>query len=108
MQVDRDKLREIGWKHWDPIELSRRDGDWRGRKFEDEYDFYLQTVSVRLQYGATLEEVSEYLANVVAFDMGMGRNDQSEQRALTTAKAILTLVRPNSSDEACPPTSSLI
>jgi hypothetical protein len=89
--MDIEKLRLIGWKHWDPIgllALHDEDGDTWPR---DEYDTYLLQAAGMLVNGKSIEEVADYLYNVETEHMGLGKRADARARASIVAKAIANL-----------------
>jgi hypothetical protein len=83
-------LRDLGWKHWDPIGLSELDGGWQSSSAADEYDGYLMQVASRIRTGAPDEEIVAYLVEAESERMGMGENTTTRGRAEATVAAIKT------------------
>ena len=87
------RLREIGWRHWDPIGLNGLEGN-----ADDEYDSYLLRATGMLWNGKSPEEVKAYLVWAESEYMGMGEAQQNGERASATIealKAYVTELRPN-------------
>jgi len=85
------RLRDIGWKLWDPIGLLPQDGKWddeANRSFADEYDRYLVSAASQLRKGASHQQVAEYLCEIEANHMGLGGNPSARLRALAVVEAI--------------------
>ncbi len=70
--VDFDRLREIGWSHWDPIGLLGVTGGWKGQPYEDEYDRYLYNASQMLKNNCSVADVADYLFLVQSQYMQIG------------------------------------
>jgi hypothetical protein len=87
MVLDLNRLREIGFAEWDPIELMRARETWVGTGLENEYDSYLIRVADRLIAGDEDAELVAYLVTVESEDMG-GAADCSKARATATVAAI--------------------
>jgi len=64
--IELDRLREIGWREWDPIGLVDSSCP------RDEYDSYLLQAVSRLRQGQTIDEVTNYLEKMAAEHMGLG------------------------------------
>jgi hypothetical protein len=64
--IELSRLREIGWREWDPIGLAGSGCP------PDEYDRYLLQVVNRLRRGDSVREVADYLDNIGAEWMGLG------------------------------------
>ncbi len=77
------RLREIGWRDWDPIGL--RDTGCP----QDEYDTYLLQVVSRLRRDEPVTEVVEYLEYVGSAVMGLGRPSPVSRKA--AEKAVLNI-----------------
>ncbi|WP_340316185.1 hypothetical protein [Rhizorhabdus argentea] len=72
MQLSR--LREIGWKYWDPIGLANSDGGW-DEACADEYDEYLLHIVSLLRSGQPAGQAVAYLDWASSEDMGLGHLD---------------------------------
>lgn len=68
------RLRDIGWRLWDPIGLLDPGVSWEGQPFADEYDRYLTSVASMLRDGHSTDECEAYLVQVAVVYMGMGLN----------------------------------
>jgi hypothetical protein len=77
------RLREIGWRLWDPIGL-REVEDWP----EDEYDGYLLQAAARLWSGIPETEVADYLVGIEIELMGLGPSDDARDRAFRVVSAL--------------------
>jgi hypothetical protein len=82
------RLRDIGWRHWDPIGLGGPGGSWANSGAADEYDGYLLKAAgmVRLDQGD--EAAAQYLVWVESEHMGMGVRGDTHSRAAATIAAI--------------------
>lgn len=76
--IDLSRLREIGWKDWDPIGLAGSGCT------ADEYDSYLLQVVSRLRRGDAVAEVAEYLIGIASEHMGLGEGSSSARNAAET------------------------
>jgi hypothetical protein len=85
MVADLDRLRAIGWAHWNPIGL-----DGPPETPADEYDDYLVRTAGMFAAGRTPDEVAAYLVRCVEIDMGMAPADRAA--ALANAAAIRSVV----------------
>jgi len=81
------KLRDIGWRHWDPIGLAFLDGRWENSAAADEYDRYSQKVAKMVRRDGD-EAAAQYLVSVESEYMGLGVRDDTHNRALATIAAI--------------------
>jgi hypothetical protein len=104
-------LRQIGWDHWDPIEIrSFNDVDWR-RGAADEYDTYMCEAYRRSVAGETADAVALYLDGIVEHNMSFGPpTPEMHASSLKTARAIRKLVVGTDDGypiTACPPISSI-
>jgi hypothetical protein len=88
MALDLNRLREIGFSIWDPIQLMRDRTTWVGTKFQNEYDYYLIRVADRLGAGDDDAELVAYLVGVECVDMEVGTAAVSAPRARATVAAI--------------------
>jgi hypothetical protein len=90
--VELSRLREIGWREWDPIGLVDTDCP------RDEYDRYLVEAINRLKRGDSVYEVADYLDGIGVEWMGIGPSTPaSRASAETTAiqiKAYLDTLPP--------------
>ena len=53
------RLRDIGWKEWDPIGLLAAGEAWDQKPFADEYDDYLRKVAADFRDGGSLAQAVE-------------------------------------------------
>lgn len=90
------RLRDIGWREWDPIGLLDMVGDpkasWNdpaNRAFADEYDQYLIAVASKLRQGATSQEAIAYLVNIETKHMCLAMSPSVTQRAAAVVQAIV-------------------
>ena len=83
------RLRDIGWKHWDPIGLLDDGLKWGDVSYADEYDSYLIRAAGMLRRKASREEVVEYLVSIEAEHMGMGISNFTRISAEKTVDAIM-------------------
>lgn len=74
-KLELDRLREIGWKEWDPIGLADSPCP------RDEYDAYLLQVVSRLQQGKTVDQVADYLGQIASEHMGLGTSTAASRAA---------------------------
>jgi len=95
-RVKLSKLRDIGWKLWDPIGLLRSSEhslekwtDQASQGFADEYDNYLISAATQLRLGKPRNQVVGYLVRVEADYMGIGEGPTSRARAEAVVAAIL-------------------
>jgi hypothetical protein len=79
------RLRDIGWRHWDPIGL---DGGWETSAAADEYDGYLLKVAGMVRRNEGDEAAAQYLVWGESEHMGMGVRADTHSRAQATIAAI--------------------
>jgi len=79
------RLREIGWRLWDPIGLAELEGASRW-EVADEYDQYLLHVADMVRAGASVDEAAAYLVDIASEHMGLSYVDP--RAAAATARAI--------------------
>jgi len=77
------RLRDIGWRNWDPIGLKDLEGN-----ADDEYDSYLLQAIGMLWNGTGPEEVAAYLVWAEIEYMGLAKGHQSGERAKATVEAL--------------------
>ena len=80
------RLREIGWKLWDPIGLADQLG-MPPEHAADEYDRYLLDVASMLDRGASKTEAAGYLTGVASESMGLADVDSDAVEATVDAIA---------------------
>lgn len=86
------RLRDIGWKLWDPIGLLGPEDNWQDEEcapFADEYDTYLQKAAGMLYRGEERRKVVDYLVQIEAVHMGLGERKSSRKQAEDVVNAIL-------------------
>ncbi len=84
-KIQLSRLREIGWRLWDPIGLADENGSC-GEGCADEYDGYLLHVVSMLYRGSSKDEATTYLVGIVSDHMGLSVVDSDA--AAATARAI--------------------
>ena len=77
------RLREIGWTLWDPIGLAPIRDDC-----DDEYDRYLLQMAAMLWESASGVAAVDYLVQIEAEHMALGKCQSVMQRSQATANAI--------------------
>jgi hypothetical protein len=90
-KIKLSRLRDIGWKVWDPIGLLPTGEKWDAednRSFADEYDSYLTYAAGQLRRGVPDAEVVSYLLGVESEHMGLGESRGSRERAESVVAAI--------------------
>lgn len=95
-RIKLSRLRDIGWRFWDPIGLLGANGSLSGKwddgenqGFANEYDNYLISAASMLRRGTSRVEVVDYLVEVEAEHMGLGERPTSRARAEAVVTAIL-------------------
>ncbi len=89
------RLRDIGWREWDPIGLLPKGAAWESYpEFADEYDRYLLEAASGLGRGWSVSEATDYLMWIASEHMGLGppRDASARMAAEATAEAIKALV----------------
>ena len=84
-KIQLSRLREIGWKLWDPIGLSH-DGGSPDEGCADEYDQYLLHVVSMISRGGSKDEATAYLISIATEYMSLSVVDA--QAAAATSHAI--------------------
>lgn len=87
-KVRLSRLRDIGWRHWDPIGLGDIDGSWETSNAADEYDGYLLKVAAMVRSNEGEEAAAKYLIWAESEQMGMGVRADTRPRAESTIAAI--------------------
>ena len=82
------RLRDIGWRLWDPIGLGGLDGAWANSGAADEYDSYLLKAAGIVRRSESDETAADYLAWAESENMGMGTRADTRSRAEATVSAI--------------------
>jgi hypothetical protein len=92
-KIKLSRLREIGWKHWDPIGLANSDGTW-DEACADEYDGYLLHIVSLLRDGKPVEEAIAYLDWASSENMALGdQGGRSHLASTATVEAVLSYLR---------------
>jgi hypothetical protein len=84
-KIQLSRLREIGWKLWDPIGLANNGGS-PDEGCADEYDRYLLHVVSMISRGGSKKEATAYLTNMASEHMGLSVVDA--EAAAATSQAI--------------------
>ncbi|PWR22614.1 hypothetical protein [Zavarzinia aquatilis] len=84
-RIELSRLRDIGWKHWDPIGLAHRD-DVPDEAWADEYDRYLLHVVRMICHGGSKREATAYLIGIASGHMGL--SSVNADAAAATSQAI--------------------
>ena len=87
-QIRLSRLRDIGWRCWDPIGLSEIDGGWENSAAADEYDSYLMKAAGMVRRNEGDNAAAQYLVWVESEHMGMGIVPSTRSRAEATVAAI--------------------
>ena len=74
------RLREIGWKHWNPIGVDGLP--------DDEYDSYLLRAAGMIRRGEQRQTIVDYLVSIEIDYIGVGRTDTTLARAEATTAAL--------------------
>lgn len=82
------RLRDIGWRCWDPIGLAAMDGGWENSAAADEYDGYLLKVAGMVRRNEGDDAAAQYLVWAESEHMGMGVGASTQVRAEATIAAI--------------------
>ena len=80
------RLREIGWKLWDPIGLAD-DESSPDEGCADEYDRYLLVVASMICRGGSKNEAAAYLTGIASEHMGLSVADAGAAAATSNAIA---------------------
>ena len=83
------RLRNIGWRHWDPIGILAAGETWVDHPAAGEYDEYLTAVAGGLRRGWTRTRAIEELLSFTE-DMGLSCGVAATARAEATVDAIQT------------------
>ena len=81
------RLRDIGWRHWDPIGLSNSD-EWEKSSAGGEYDDYLLRVARMVRQNESDEACAQYLVRVESENLRLGVRADARSRADATISAI--------------------
>ncbi|MCA3692553.1 hypothetical protein [Aquidulcibacter sp.] len=82
------RLRDIGWRFWDPIGLAGAEGAWEDSAAADEYDGYLLTVAAMIKRGESNDSAVKHLIWAESEHMGLGLRIDTQARADATIAAI--------------------
>lgn len=85
-KIQLSRLREIGWKLWDPIGLADDAGS-PGEGCADEYDRYLLHVVSMICRGGSKNEATAYLTGIASEHMGLSVVDAGAAAATSHAIA---------------------
>ena len=83
--VDLDRLREIGWEYWDPLDIKHHLNSDLVQPPLDEYDDYLILVVLKLIKGQPRERIAEYLQYVL---MEPDDEDQTDEFKVGCKQAV--------------------
>lgn len=92
LPITLSRLRDIGWKEWDPIGLLTAGESGEQKPFADEYDDYLHKVVADFRSGRPLAEAVEYLLCIEREHMALGTRLGQKARAEATARSIQRFV----------------
>lgn len=84
-KIQLSRLREIGWKLWDPIGLAYN-GSSPAEGGADEYDRYLLHAASMISRGGSKDEAAVYFTGIASEHMGLSVVDADA--ATATAQAI--------------------
>ncbi|AXE63794.1 hypothetical protein HPO_03534 [Hyphomonas polymorpha PS728] len=87
-KVRLSRLRDIGWRLWDPIGLLANAASWETCGFEDEYDGYLMRAATMVRDGEAASVVVDYLIWAEIENMGLSLSPDARERAEAVVKAI--------------------
>jgi len=87
-RVQLSRLRDIGFRDWDPIGILREGQPWKDHPAADEYDPYLLDLAGRLLGGAGDAEAADFLMWVESDHMGLGTAARTADRAAATVRAV--------------------
>lgn len=82
------RLRDIGWRCWDPIGLAGIDGGWENSPAGDEYDGYLLKVAGMVRSDEGDDAAAQHLVWAESENMGLGIDASTQARAEATIAAI--------------------
>ena len=74
-KLELDRLREIGWKEWDPIGLADSSCP------RDESDSYLLQAVSRLRQGQAVDQVADFIEKIASEHMGLGASTAASRAA---------------------------
>jgi hypothetical protein len=87
-KVQLSRLRDIGFRDWDPIGVLVAGEPWKDHPAADEYDRYLLELVRRLVDGAGEAEAVDFLIWIESDHMGLGAKATTEDRAAATVRSI--------------------
>ncbi len=101
-KVQLSRLRDIGFRDWDPIGVLADGEPWKDHPAASEYDRYLLEVVGRLVRGTGEAEAIDYLILVESDYMGMETSARTADRAAATVRSIRAYLDslPDASSEA--------
>jgi hypothetical protein len=82
------RLRDIGFRDWDPIGLLADGEPWKDHPAADEYDPYLLDLVARLARGAGEAEAVDFLIGIESGHMGLGTTARTRERAAATVRSV--------------------
>jgi hypothetical protein len=85
-------LRDIGWGHWNPMELNGAEGGWRRSYAANEYDRYMLHVTAGMQSGKPDQALVDYLFGIETDHMRLNDTPAARARATATISAIRAYV----------------
>ena len=87
-KISLSRLRDIGWRCWDPIALGGPDGDWADSAAADEYDGYLLQVARMVRQNEGDDAAAQHLVWAESERIGLGVRADTLERARATIAAI--------------------
>ena len=90
-RIKLSRLRDIGWRLWDPIGLLKPEENWNDEdclSFADEYDSYLIQAASQIRSETSKEDVAEYLVQIELVHMGLTERPCTRERAAQVVDAI--------------------
>ena len=87
-EVRLSRLRDIGFRDWDPIGILAAGEPWQDHPAADEYDRYLLELVGRLVRGAGDAEAVDFLIGIESGHMGLGTSATAADRAAATVRSI--------------------
>ncbi len=87
-RLDLNRLREIGWSLWDPLDLDGGTGVWKEESFADEYDKYLTRTAEMLRDDQEYDAIVRYLFYIESEWMSLGPKEMNQTIAKRLARIV--------------------
>jgi hypothetical protein len=86
------RLRDIGFRYWDPIGILSPSESWVNHPAADEYDEYLMEAASLIRRGTPVSDAARRLIDIQSDHMGLPVGPDEKRRAEEAAAAVKAYV----------------